>query len=123
MRLRGRDIVAMLLVVAVLVPYVGYLVNGRMPLIDNSRAMASTGLLFGVLAFAIIRGGGRQPRLGRVEGGAAELAVVLYVLAIALSQTAAGELLLAAFVLCLMTVFALDLFDRGSPGHDITPRP
>jgi hypothetical protein len=113
----------MLLLVAVLVPYVGYLTNGRMPLIENSRAMASTGLLLGVVAFGIIRGGGRPPRLGRAEGGAVGLAVVLYVLTIALSETAAAELLLAAFVLCLMMVFALDLFDRGSPGHDTAPHP
>jgi hypothetical protein len=35
LRLPFPDVVAMLLVVAVLVPYVGYLVNGEMPLLDN----------------------------------------------------------------------------------------
>lgn len=118
MRLRLRDVVAMLLVVAVLVPYVGYLVNGEMPLIDDSSAMASTGLVLGVLAFTVIRGGGRATRLGRVETGSAGLAVALYVLTIALSSTTAAELLLAAFICSLMLVFALDLLDRGGPGHD-----
>ncbi|MFI5696444.1 hypothetical protein ACIA58_31600 [Kribbella sp. NPDC051586] len=121
MKLRLRDVVAMLLVVAVLVPYVGYLVNGEMPLIGDSSAMASTGLLLGVLAFVVIRGGGRPPRLGRAESGSVGLAAALYVLTIALSETAAAELLLAAFICSLLLIFALDLLDRGGPHRDTTP--
>ncbi|MER7251376.1 hypothetical protein [Kribbella sp. NPDC000426] len=120
MTLRARDVVAMLLVVAVLVPYVGYLMNGQMPLIEDSSAMASTGLVLGGLAFWVIRGGGRPTRPGRAEAGSAALAIVLYILAIALSGTAAAELLLAAFVCSLLLVFALDLLDRGGPHHDTT---
>jgi hypothetical protein len=120
-KLRARDVLALLLLVAVLVPYVGYLVNGEMPLIGNSSAMASTGLLLGVLAFWVIRGGGRPARLGRVEAGSAGLAVVLYVLTIALSETSAVELLLAAFICSLMLLFALDLLDRGGTRPDTTP--
>jgi peptidoglycan/LPS O-acetylase OafA/YrhL len=120
-RLRARDVLALLLLVAVLVPYVGYLVNGEMPLIGNSSAMASTGLLLGVLAFWVIRGDRRPARLGRVEAGSAGLAVVLYVLTIALSETSAVELLLAAFICSLMLLFALDLLDRGGTRPDTTP--
>jgi hypothetical protein len=122
MRLRVRDILALVLLLAVLVPYGGYLVDSDVPLIDDPRAMASTGLFLGGIAFWVIRGGHRATRLGRVEGGAAGLAVVLYVLTIALAATGAVELLLAAFMCSLLLVIALDLLDRGSPRHDAAVR-
>lgn len=120
MRLRLRDVLALLLMAAVLVPYVGYLVNGSMPLIGDPDAMASTGLLFGGLAFWVIRGGDRPLRPGRAEGGAAVLALVLYVLTIALS--AAAEVLLAAFICSLLLVLAIDLLDHGGQQHHAEPR-
>lgn len=110
-RLRIRDLLALLLLVAVLVPYVGYLVDGEMPLIENAQAMASTGLLMGGLAFWVIRGGRRPLRLGKVEAGAAGLALVLYILTIALGSTSAAELLLGAFICSLLLVFTLDLLE------------
>ncbi|MGW5191801.1 hypothetical protein ACWEOO_21335 [Kribbella sp. NPDC004138] len=122
MRLRVRDILAVVLLLAVLVPYVGYLVDSDVPLIDDPRAMASTGLFLGGLAFWVIRGGQRTTRLGRVEAGAAGLALVLYVLTIALAATGGVELLLAAFMCSLLLVLALDLLDRGSPRHDAVVR-
>jgi peptidoglycan/LPS O-acetylase OafA/YrhL len=122
-RLRLRDAVAGLLLLAVLVPYVGYLVNGEMPLIDNPRAMASTGFLLGGAAFWVVRSGVRPARLGRVEGVAAALALVLYVFAIALAATAAAEVLLAAFICSLILVFALDVLDRGRPWRHAEGRP
>ncbi|NIK59169.1 hypothetical protein [Kribbella shirazensis] len=109
MRLRVRDVFALLLLVAVLVPYVGYLVDGEMPLIENAQAMASTGLLLGGLAFWVIRGGQQTWRLGKAEAGAAGLTLVLYILTIALATTSAAELLLAAFICSLLLVFTLDL--------------
>jgi hypothetical protein len=118
MRLRIRDVLALLLLGAVLVPYVGYLVDGDMPLIHDPRAMASTGFFLGGLAFWVIRGGQRTTRLGRVEGGAAVLALVLYIVTIAFAATGTAELLLAAFVCSLMLVLAIDLLDRGGPRHD-----
>ncbi|NUR97996.1 MAG: hypothetical protein HOV67_22420 [Kribbellaceae bacterium] len=117
MRLRIRDLVALLLLAAVLAPYAGYLLNSDVPLIENAREMASTGLLFGGLAFWVIRTGHRPARLGKAEAGSAALAVVLYVLTIALAATAASELLLAAFMLSLMLVFALDLLEHDTAPH------
>ncbi|TCC30784.1 hypothetical protein [Kribbella speibonae] len=108
MRLRVRDIVATLLLAAVVVPYIGYLVNGEMPLIYDVQAMASTGFFLGVFAFWVIRGGQGVPRLGRFEGGVAVLALVLYVLTVAFD----AEILLAAFVGSLLLVFGFDLFGR-----------
>ena len=49
MKLTLRDGIATLLVAAILVPYVGYLVNGEMPFIKDPRGMAATGLVLGLL--------------------------------------------------------------------------
>jgi hypothetical protein len=113
MRLRARDVIALVLVAAAVVPYVGYLIEGEMPLISSTREMASTGIFFGALAFWIIRGGNRPGRLGRIEAGLAVLAVTLYVVTIALAATAAADLLLAAFMLAVVVVFAVDLLDQS----------
>ena len=47
------------------------------------------------------------------------VAVLLYFVTVALAETAAAELLLAAFVFCLVLVFALDLLDHGGTRHDV----
>jgi hypothetical protein len=48
---KTRDLLATILVAAIAVPYIGYLVNGEMPLIQDPRGMSATGLVLGVLAF------------------------------------------------------------------------
>lgn len=119
-KLRLRDLIALLLLAAVVVPYAGYLLVGEMPMIDDPRGMASTGLFFGGAAFLVIRGGHRGTRIRRAELGAAVLAVLLYVLTIGLGATAAAELLLAGFMFSVLLVFALDFLDHGQP-HDAAP--
>ncbi|TDO58734.1 hypothetical protein EV651_1099 [Kribbella sp. VKM Ac-2571] len=86
-----------------------------MPLIDNPRAMASTGLLLGGAAFWVLRSGVHPARLGRAEGVVAAVALVLYVFTIAFAATATAELLLAAFICSLMVVFTFDVIVRGRP--------
>lgn len=111
----------MLLVAAVAVPYIGYVIKGEMPLIEDSRGMAATGLFFGALAFWVIRGGNRPDRLGWFEGGVAVLAVILCVVTAALAETAAAEIPLAAFMWSILLVFAVDLRHRGSRRHADQP--
>ncbi|WP_350275782.1 hypothetical protein [Kribbella sp. HUAS MG21] len=111
MRSRVRDVVALLLLVAVLVPYAGYLVNGEMPLIENAQAMASTGLLLGGLAFWVLRSPRGPQRIGKVEAGSAALGLTLYILTIALAATSAAEFLLAGFIGSLLLVFIADLLE------------
>ena len=67
MRLQVRDLVATALVLAIAVPYVGYLVNGSMPYIEDARGMAAVGLLLGALAFVVMRSGDELDRVGKVE--------------------------------------------------------
>ncbi|WP_345414530.1 hypothetical protein [Pseudonocardia xishanensis] len=53
MRLDWKDAAATMLVAAVVVPYVGYLVRGEMPFIQDPRGMAATGLVLGFAAAAL----------------------------------------------------------------------
>lgn len=57
MRLTKRDAFATVIVAAVVVPYVGYIVRGSMPFIEDPHGMAGVGLI-GLLLAA---GAGRFP--------------------------------------------------------------
>jgi hypothetical protein len=45
MRLTKRDAIASVLFAAILVPYIGYLVRGKMPFIEDPRGMATVGVI------------------------------------------------------------------------------
>ena len=45
MTIKPRDWVATLLVAAIAVPYIGYLIRGEMPFIQDPRGMSATGLV------------------------------------------------------------------------------
>jgi hypothetical protein len=55
MRITTTDVIATLLVAAIVVPYLGYLAWGDMPFIQDPRGMAATGLILG-LAAALVAG-------------------------------------------------------------------
>lgn len=79
MRLTMRDGIATLLVVAIAIPYVGYLINGSMPFIQDPTGMAATGLLLGAAA-ALVGGwivlrGGMAVEISTVVVGVAALAL------------------------------------------------
>ncbi|RDI31983.1 hypothetical protein [Lentzea flaviverrucosa] len=50
MRLGVRDVVATVLVALIAIPYVGYLINGEMPFVEDPRGMTAIGLVLGVAA-------------------------------------------------------------------------
>ena len=54
MKIGWRDGVATFLVAAIVVPYVGYLVRGSMPFIQDPRGMTATGLVLGLAAAAVV---------------------------------------------------------------------
>jgi hypothetical protein len=64
MRLTLRDGIATILVAAIAIPYVGYLINGSMPFIQDPTGMAGLGLLLGLAAAAV--GGWIVVRAGAV---------------------------------------------------------
>ena len=53
MKFTYKDIIATLLIAAIVVPYLGYLVRGEMPFIQDPRGMAATGLVLGLAAAAM----------------------------------------------------------------------
>ncbi len=48
-----RDVVATILVAAIAIPYIGYLINGSMPFIEDPTGMAGVGLILGLAAAAV----------------------------------------------------------------------
>jgi multisubunit Na+/H+ antiporter MnhF subunit len=117
MRLKVRDLVAMLLVAAIAVPYVGYLIDGDVPLVQDARGMAAVGLLLGAAAFAVLVGGNKRDRVGKIETGLAALSAVLGLIALALAETAAAEVLLAIFMVSILVVLAAELIDHAGWWH------
>lgn len=117
MRLKVRDLVATLLVAAIAVPYVGYLIDGDVPLVQDARGMAAVGLLLGAAAFAVLVGDNKRDRVGKIETGLAVLSAVLGVIALALAETAAAEVLLAIFMVSILVVLAAELIDHAGWWH------
>lgn len=117
MRLQVRDLVATALVLAVAVPYVGYLVNGSMPYIEDARGMAAVGLLLGALAFVVMRSGDELDRAGKVEAAIALVSLGLGLVALAFAETAAAEVLLAVFVVSVLVVWAVEMVDHAGVTH------
>jgi len=110
MRLTKRDALATLAFAAVLIPYVGYVVRGSMPFIQDARGMAATGVVGLALALWAWGTGSRF--------GVALL--VLGIGSIGLGVTAAlvgsegSDVLLAIFMGTIGLVWALEtLNDSG----------
>jgi hypothetical protein len=53
-KLTWKDALATLVVIAVVVPFVGYSVRGSMPFVQDPRGMSGVGILGGLLALAIL---------------------------------------------------------------------
>ena len=112
MRLTMRDLVATLLVAAIGVPYVGYLMNGEMPFVQDPRGMSAVGLILGAGAFLLVRGSNAKDRVGTTENVLAAIALVLGLVALAFAETAAAEVLLAVFMGSILVVWAVKMADH-----------
>lgn len=119
MRLTVRDLVSTLLVVAIGVPYIGYLVRGEMPFIEDPRGMAATGLVLGTAAFLVARSGDRLDQVGKAEVGLAGVSLALGIAALIFAEAAAAELLLALFMGSIAVVWLVEMVDHAGymPGH------
>ena len=119
MKLRLRDLLATLLVVAIAVPYIGYLINGEMPFVQDPRGMAAIGLVLGAAAYLIFRSGNAHDRVGLWENIVALVAMALGLLAVVLAETAFAEVLLAVFMGSIAVVLVLELTDHAGllPAH------
>jgi hypothetical protein len=119
MRLKVRDLLGTVLVLAIAIPYVGFLVRGEMPFIDDERGMSATGLILGVLAFAVMRQGDGFDAVGKLEIAVAVVSLALGVTALLLAETATAEVWLAVFMGSLLVLWAMELTDHLGvlPGH------
>lgn len=115
MKISRKEGIASLLVLAVVVPYIGYVVRGSMPFIQDPRGMAATGLILGGIAFAIV---------GRKAFGTGAL---LYAAAIVGASTLGlgvaalwmeSELLLGIFIVGVVTMWALELLHHVGEGRE-----
>jgi hypothetical protein len=119
MRLKTRDLIATLLVLAIAVPYIGYLVRGEMPFIQDPRGMSATGLILGAAAYVAFMTGDRRDRIGVAELGLAGVSLTLGLAALVFAEAAAAELLLAMFMVSIALVWAVEMVDHAGvlPGH------
>lgn len=112
MRLKAKDAIALLLVALIAVPYIGYLVRGEMPFVQDARGMSAIGLILGVAAFLVFRWGDRLDRLGWAEVALGAASLALGVTALVLAETAAAEVWLAVFMASILLVAATELLDH-----------
>ncbi len=119
MRFKIRDVIATVLVAAVVVPYIGYLVRGEMPFIKDPRGMSATGLVLGTVAYLVMRQGDALDRVTWTENGFAVITFGLGIAALVLAESGVAEVLLAVFMGALVLLWLAELTDHAGlmPGH------
>jgi hypothetical protein len=105
MRITYKDVVATLLVAAIVIPYLGYVAWGDMPFIQDPRGMAATGLVLGLAAAAVAGRAAFDPE--PVHRAALGTGAVALALGIAALLVGTSEVLLAAFVVAIVLTWAL----------------
>lgn len=113
MKLKAKDLVATVLVAAIAVPYVGYLTNGEMPFVEDPRGMSAIALILGFAAYVVVERGDTIDTADKAETGLALVSLTLGLVALALAETAAAEVLLAVFMGSILAVWAVKLADHA----------
>ena len=113
MRLGLRDVVAALLVAAIIAPYAGLLLRGGVPYVESVQMMAAVALVLGTAAFLIADHISLATVIGRVGVCLALLTFALGVTTMALALTAAGQPLLDAFVTGILLTWGIQLLDHA----------
>jgi len=113
MRLHKADLIGSLVFAAIAVPYVGYLVNGSMPFIEDPRGMSAVGIVLGTLGFVLMHDVKGKGRASTVEGSAAAVSMGLGLVTFILAETAAAPALLAVFMTSILGVWVLELVDHA----------
>ena len=113
MRLKARDLVGTVLVIAVVVPYIGYVVNGSMPWVTDAKSMAAIGLVVAFAAYMAIQRYDPDDVTDRVEIGLEDVSLGLGLVAVVFAETAYAEVLLAVFMGSILIVWAIKLMDHA----------
>jgi hypothetical protein len=111
-KLTVRDGIASLALLAVLIPYIGYLIRGEMPFIEDPRGMAAVGLV-GLMIAVGAWGFRSAPTFGKIM-----LIAILVTVALGLAALVVGvegsAILLALFIGAIVVVWLAEtLFDAG----------
>jgi hypothetical protein len=115
MRPTTRDVVATVLVAAIVVPYIGYLIAGEMPFIEDPRGMAATGLVLGLAAAAVAGRAALTPT--PLHRATLASGVVALGLGIAALWAETSEVLLALFVVAIVITWGLGELAAQSGRH------
>jgi hypothetical protein len=121
MRLTVRDAVAALLMAAILTPYAGFLLLGRMPYVPDVRAMALAALAIGTVAFAVADNLAPGTVLGRIELVLAATSVLLGLTTVVVAGTGAGPMLLGAQVTAQLATWGAQMLDHAGYGRPDEP--
>jgi len=113
MKFKVKDFVATALVAAIAIPYVGYLINGEVPFVEDPRGMSAVGLILGFAAYLVLERGDTSDKVDTAENGLAFVSLALGLVALALAETAAAEILLAVFMGSILVVWAVKLADHA----------
>ena len=103
---RSRDLVATLLVIAIGIPYVGYLVRGDMPFIQDPRGMSATGLVLGLVAF-FVAARNVPAQMKTPLTLVSVVSLLVGVAAVAFAETFVAEVILAVFMGSILLTWAL----------------
>jgi hypothetical protein len=117
-KLTFRDLLATLIVAAVVVPFIGYSVRGSMPFVQDPRGMAGVGIVGALLAFTAL--GRKAFGTGTFETVMVTLAIVTIGFGIAALIAETTWWLLVPMVAGLVLMWALALtHDAGyvAPTH------
>ena len=119
MTLKWKDLIGTILVAALAVAYLGFVIRGEMPFIEDTRGMAAVGLILGIAAYAVFTRGDFFDRLRQAEFGVALVALGLGVAALVFAETGAGEVWLAAFMGSILVMWVVEMADHLGvvPGH------
>jgi hypothetical protein len=102
-RLTFKDAIATVIVIAVAIPYVGYLINGDMPFVEDPRGMAAVGIV-GLIACFAAWGVGIHTTFGKLML-LAGVAVLGLGVSAALIGAEGSELLLAIFMGAIALIY------------------
>jgi hypothetical protein len=110
MRLSRWDAAVTLIVAAIAVPYIGYLVRGSMPFVQDPRGMSGVGLIGLILGFAVWSYAGRKAFGSKAQAGVTSvLALGAFGLGVAALWAETSDVLLAVFMASIALVWLVEL--------------
>jgi hypothetical protein len=116
MRITREQMISGVLVVATVVPFVGYALDADVPFIEDARGMGFTGLVLGAVAWFVL--GAKAFGAKWLGVGGAVVAVALGVTAAVLETGTASTVFLGAFVAVMVAMWLTAVVHQTGVLHD-----